>query len=223
MRLLSLTCSRLPREVLGSRGVVLLRSVVLHPLTTNTADLPNRSTLRWLRASAVTLETLQDIGDEGARQVAREAFEGGLVFLKEPGRGWVHLILLAEDVFVVGIQDLVRVQILQPHVGRNLNLQGGGGAGVEVKGDDPGTDILDRTLQYGVGIIGIGRDLEMRALQELPGDGGSKLLLDVESGGLVLEGRHCDRLDVGRDEVAAARDVITTPPREEKKAEGRKQ
>ncbi len=83
------------------------------------------------------LEAFEDVGDEGASEVAGEAFDGGGVFFEECGQVVGGLVLLAEDVVVVFVEDAA--------------IAGDEGDG-DVHGDEEAGGLL------GLGVVGEGGD-----------------------------------------------------------------
>ena len=87
--------------------------------------------------SQISLKVLQDVCDQGAGDIAGEAVERGLIFFEESGRGLAHLIFLPEDKVRISINHFLTVQVLELHLGRNLDLERGGAPGSQVKSDNP--------------------------------------------------------------------------------------
>src|ERR1041385_868980 len=78
---------------------------------------------------------LQDVADQRAREVARQAVERGGVFLEEAGDLARHLILLAKSVIRIVVEHrALAVDELHADIHRDQHGRGAPGLGIEGQG-----------------------------------------------------------------------------------------
>jgi len=154
-------------------------------------------------------EILQNVGDQRVRKVPGEPVEGRSFLLKNLGVVRVDLIFLVKNVPGIGEQDLVAMLIHQANVRGHHHLHSRGGTGVLIESDHAAGDVLNRSLHYSVSVVRLCHHPEVRRFDQFANDGGRQLLFDAKSLRLIGKGRNGDRLDVRRQPVASARNVIS--------------
>src|SRR5579863_778290 len=175
-----------------------------------TAEAAVSTRVEALPASVV----LQNVGDQGAGEILREAAESGRVLFEEAGQILRDFVLLAKHVRRIHVKHLALAIVSQrgshAHHDQDARRLSRG----RVVGERRGRSGEHGTAQSG--LRGLGRitieNVVVRPRGELAHDGRGQHLIDAISVGLVPEGRNGDGLDVsGKFYRVSSRLIIASP------------
>ena len=167
------------------------------------------------------LEGFEDVGYEGAGELAGEALDGGGILLDEAGQIGGGLVLLAEDVVVVFVEGFA-VAAGEGDGSDHGDEEAGGLLVGGVVGEGRDGFFEDGSVEDGVGVAGgVGHDAEAGASGELAEDRLGEDHLCVIGLSVGGEDGHGERLDAGRQMGGGAEGVISaTGDREERGGDG---